>query len=576
MTAMQVLGWALVHSLWQEALVAVGLAALLAILPARAARIRYALAVMTLALMVALPIWTALRLHHPAPQAATSAWMTDFFARTPARALLPTAAVEPGRLEVGQADVTLGAARWRAAFEPALPWVVALWLGGVLLLSLRLASGWRTAQRLVTVGTRPAPPRCVEALGRLATLLGITQSVRVLESAIVRVPAVIGWLRPVILLPASALTGLTPQQLDALITHELAHVRRYDYLVNLVQSVIETLLFYHPAVWWVSKRVREEREHCCDDLAVAVCGDPHAYATALVGMEGLRAPSPAFAVAASGGSLLNRIRRLVAPSSAEIFPGWVAGLAAGMLALTIGGGAGLLGATATIQESGPQPGSRVASGAAPRSQQSFTDSVVAYIRSFRDADARKDVVEKIGQQRDWRAWAALFEIARTDEDEDVQSEAVASLGEMKGSSGLDTLASLLEAIALNGSDTDVQREAVEALSDLHDARALERVRHLAQVHPSPAVRREAIDNYAEATVPEDALQFLTKILATDGSLEVQAEALEELADLRDGIGMPAVIDAARSHPSPAVRAEARHEMDDSRDVRVTKPRRNSN
>src|SRR5438034_11106483 len=116
------------------------------------------------------------------------------------------------------------------------------------------------------MGTRPAPVACMEALERLAARLRVSRPVRVLESAIVQVPAVLGWVRPVILLPASALTGLTPLQLDALLAHELAHVRRYDYLVNLIQSVIETLLFYHPAVWWISGRMRQEREHCCDDL----------------------------------------------------------------------------------------------------------------------------------------------------------------------------------------------------------------------------------------------------------------------------------------------------------------------
>src|SRR5204862_7224915 len=126
---------------------------------------------------------------------------------------------------------------------------------------------------------------------------------RLRESAGVPVPAVLGGVRPVVLLPASAVTGLTPLQLDALLAHELAHVRRYDYLVNVLQSVIETLLFYHPAVWWVSRRVRDEREHCCDDLAVTVCGDAHAYATALLDMERLRGVAPAWAMAAAGGSL---------------------------------------------------------------------------------------------------------------------------------------------------------------------------------------------------------------------------------------------------------------------------------
>src|SRR2546427_550248 len=215
MNATEALGWALLHSLWQAALAAATLASLLAIVPARAARIRYGLAAVTLVAMLALPLATGLRLH------AVAAW-------------------------------------------PVVP----------------------------------ESPAAAVAAARLAARLGVSRPGRVLESAVVQVPAVVGWLRPVILLPASALTGLTPQQLDVLLAHELAHVRRYDYLVNLVQSAIEILLFYHPAVRWVSRRVREEREHCCDDLAVAVCGDAHLYARALLMMESLRAKTPALALLA--------------------------------------------------------------------------------------------------------------------------------------------------------------------------------------------------------------------------------------------------------------------------------------
>jgi hypothetical protein len=135
--------------------------------------------------------------------------------------------------------------------------------------------------------------------------------VRLLESTLVRAPTTIGWLRPVILLPASAFTGLTLQQLELILAHELAHIRRHDYLVNLFHVAAETLLFYHPAVWWVSRQARIEREHACDDLAVAVCGDPIAYARALTQMERLRKDAPLLAIAADGGKLSARIRRLV-------------------------------------------------------------------------------------------------------------------------------------------------------------------------------------------------------------------------------------------------------------------------
>jgi peptidoglycan/xylan/chitin deacetylase (PgdA/CDA1 family) len=154
-----------------------------------------------------------------------------------------------------------------------------------------------------------------ETLARLSGQLRVSRPVRLCVSALVEVPAVIGWLRPVILVPASALTGLSAPQLEALLAHELAHIRRHDYLVNLLQSVVETLLFYHPAVWWLSGRVRIEREHACDDLAVRTTGDVLVYARALTTLETLRGQKvnarSTLAVAANGGSLMQRIQRLI-------------------------------------------------------------------------------------------------------------------------------------------------------------------------------------------------------------------------------------------------------------------------
>src|SRR5262249_33657091 len=148
-------------------------------------------------------------------------------------------------------------------------------------------------------------------------------------SALVQVPAVVGWLRPVGLLPVSAATGLTPGQWEALLAHELAPVRRHDYLVNLLQSIAETMLFYHPAVWWVSRRMRGERENWWADLPVALCGDRLLSARALARLEELRQqPAAALSVAANGGSLMARIRRLLGlPCPAEkCSPHWLAGV----------------------------------------------------------------------------------------------------------------------------------------------------------------------------------------------------------------------------------------------------------
>jgi hypothetical protein len=141
--------------------------------------------------------------------------------------------------------------------------------------------------------------------------------VRLLLSGSVETPAVVGWLRPAILTPVAAFSGFPAGYLEALLAHELAHIRRHDFLVNILQRTAEALLFYHPALWWVSKQIRIERELCCDDLAVAASGDVLTYARALAELESLRPAHASLAVAANGGSLVNRIRRLLAPSESD-------------------------------------------------------------------------------------------------------------------------------------------------------------------------------------------------------------------------------------------------------------------
>ena len=138
-----------------------------------------------------------------------------------------------------------------------------------------------------------------EILQKLGARIGLSRPVRLLVSALVQAPTVVGWLRPVMLVPVGALGGLPPEHLEALLLHELAHIRRHDYLVNILQSVAEALLFYHPAVWWVSVHIRAERELCCDDVAVSVSGDAFTYARALAQLEQYR-PAHLGAVTHSG------------------------------------------------------------------------------------------------------------------------------------------------------------------------------------------------------------------------------------------------------------------------------------
>jgi beta-lactamase regulating signal transducer with metallopeptidase domain len=216
-----------------------------------------------------------------------------------------------------------------AAAQRWLPAIVAIWLAGVIVLSSRLLFSWARARRLVLRGGEDASAQWQRAAQRLSDALGLRRAVRLVESAAVEVPSVIGWLRPIVLLPASTLTGLAPRQLEMVLAHELAHIRRHDFFINLLQAVVETLMFYHPAVWWMSRQVRVERENCCDDLAVAVCGDAIQYARALARLEELRADAPEVAMAANGGSLLARIRRIAGARAESIGLGsrWAAAVA---------------------------------------------------------------------------------------------------------------------------------------------------------------------------------------------------------------------------------------------------------
>lgn len=311
--AAEALAWALVHFIWQGAALA-----LLAFFAMRWLRLpaegRYIVGILTLAVMLASPVVTYTLL-------ATSA--------APARvALVPDAPADVRAVNtLSSPGVTHAAPAQTGPLPRATLLLLAAWLFGVAVFSMRLAGGWIVARRMVTRGVRPVTPEIALLARRVAARLALDRAVRVIESSAVSVPVMVGWLKPVVLLPAVAVSGLTPTQIEALIAHELAHVRRHDYVVNLLQAAVETLLFYHPAVWWVSKQVRAEREHCCDDLAVRVC-DRLVYVSALSDLAAMGLPKTV--LAATGGSLLTRVRRILGAgdSAASTGAAWVPGLVA--------------------------------------------------------------------------------------------------------------------------------------------------------------------------------------------------------------------------------------------------------
>jgi uncharacterized protein (TIGR03435 family) len=215
-----------------------------------------------------------------------------------------------------------------------LSWVVAFWLAGATTFSLRLLGRWILAQRLRSTMVGAAPAEWQRTLDRLKTRISVSRPVRLLVSGLVQAPAAIGWLRPIVLVPAGALAGLPAAQIEALLLHELAHIRRYDYLVHILQSAVEAIFFYHPAVWWISGHMRAERELCCDDMAVAVTGDAVIYARALAAFDSAPWIQPAV-MAANGGSLADRIARLLGYPRPEWRPSTAApGIAAALILAT--------------------------------------------------------------------------------------------------------------------------------------------------------------------------------------------------------------------------------------------------
>ncbi|HEV3276849.1 MAG TPA: M56 family metallopeptidase [Terriglobia bacterium] len=297
------LGLVLMHFLWQGfALMAL---AWVFMAVCRSAQARYALAVGALAAMLAAPIVTFLVVR---PRSSAAAW--------PA-AGSSTAAHQVTRTVARV--LAVGTALMNAQGSPKAPraprpdvylWLAEAWFAGVIFFSMRAAGGMLVLARLRRRELGPLAPELIETCLNLQRRLGLTRVIRYCECRLLDAPAVIGWFRPIVLLPLTAVTGLSPRQLEAVIAHELAHIRRLDAFVNLFQTAGETLLFYHPAVWWLSGRIRAERENCCDDAAVEVCGGPAEYARALMLMEELRTP-PMLAMAANQGSLRARVLRLL-------------------------------------------------------------------------------------------------------------------------------------------------------------------------------------------------------------------------------------------------------------------------
>lgn len=338
-TVMHSLGWALLHFLWQGTALAAVAAAVMAL--CRRASIRYVVGVGTLLLMLAAPVVTFLVLNQPGMDSV-------------ARSSIRVASVKPA---LGAPETSSAKTASSLSSRDALPWLVEIWLIGVAFFSVRTAGGFLLLERQQRTESTPVSGRLLEICRGLQHRVGLQRAIHFCECKWLQAPAVVGWFRPVVLLPITALTGLSEDQLESVIAHELAHIKRLDAFVNVFQVCVETLLFYHPAVWWVNKNIRAEREHCCDDMAVSLCGNAVDYARALTLMEEWRS-APILAMAANRGPLAGRVVRLLGLKPAGTGTRRV-GLTGSILCL----GAALLAGNTLVGMAYPKPTAYASSGA---------------------------------------------------------------------------------------------------------------------------------------------------------------------------------------------------------------------
>ncbi|HEY0108840.1 MAG TPA: M56 family metallopeptidase, partial [Fibrella sp.] len=312
----EALGWTLIHALWQGFAIVLLIAVLLHLTRRGRASLRYQLGMSGLLVQLLASAGTFGWYYEPRSLIGTTGPVVQLSLNMPMR--LAASANESWL------------ATTQAFLAEHLTQVVWVWLIGVGFFGIRLIGGWLYVHRLQRTATLPVPVLLSDATARLMQKMNVSVSLQLTTR--VTGPLVIGILKPVVLWPVGLLAGLSLADVEAILAHELAHVRRHDYLLNVLQSIIDVLYFFHPALWWLSARVREEREHCCDDLAIRFIGDGRLLARALARVEewqrdSAETPNLAMAFASQRQLLLQRVRRMLGvPTRPLVSNGSLAGL----------------------------------------------------------------------------------------------------------------------------------------------------------------------------------------------------------------------------------------------------------
>jgi beta-lactamase regulating signal transducer with metallopeptidase domain len=302
------IGWTLIGIIWQASLVAIALAIFLKLFRGQSARIKYYASLLSLGVIVAISVYNFTESYSTPTQKDVSENLTqmhqininDFIDQ------LKTSDEPITQLKVKLKD-------FAKQLDKYLLYIVNIWAIGIFVFMLKFLASYTYIKRLKQTKISNINEKWIQKFNEIEKRLSVSKKLKYLESGVVKVPMVLGYLKPVILIPAGMITGIPENQIEAIIAHELAHIKRNDYLVNILQTIVEIVFFFHPGVWYISGVIRTERENCCDDIALTVCDGNLTYAKALLSVQELY-PGKVYGTVAFSGQkkqLLNRIKRMI-------------------------------------------------------------------------------------------------------------------------------------------------------------------------------------------------------------------------------------------------------------------------
>ncbi|MCW3806200.1 M56 family metallopeptidase [Plebeiibacterium marinum] len=305
----EALGWTIIHSLWQGIILLIGLLFLLSLLKKYSAQVRYFISFTALIIMLGWSCSTFIKAYEYASEKQD---MRQELISNPDYFKNLVASSENNKTQPAEESFNLQTVKLRAWFQRNFPLFLTVWLIGIGLFTVRLLGGLAYNRRLRTLQLLPFEEKWMEKLIEFSNSLNISKVIKAYKSPHTFSPLTLGFMKPIILFPVKAFTGLSEKEIEAIIAHELAHIVRNDYLFNIIQSVIEIVFFYHPAIWTISRCIRDEREHSCDDIAIELTGDKVTYAKALTNAQifTYEQENLTMAFGTKKSSLLERIKRI--------------------------------------------------------------------------------------------------------------------------------------------------------------------------------------------------------------------------------------------------------------------------